>query len=51
MVAKSLAEVLKAAVLAGLIAGAVSGGFHWIMTEPLIDRAIEMEQKIGRAHV
>ena len=46
MVAKSLAEVLKAAVLAGLIAGAVSGGFHWIMTEPLIDRAIEMEQSL-----
>ncbi len=41
-----LAEVLKAAVLAGLIAGAVSAGFHWILTEPLIDRAIEMESRL-----
>jgi predicted cobalt transporter CbtA len=41
---KSLAVVLKAAVLAGLLGGFVAAGFHWIFTEPLIDRAVEMEQ-------
>jgi len=41
---KSLAAVLKAAVLAGLLGGFVAAGFHWIFTEPLIDRAVEMEQ-------
>lgn len=41
---KSLAVVLKAAVLAGLLGGFAAAGFHWIFTEPLIDRAVEMEQ-------
>jgi len=41
---QSLAVVLKAAVLAGLLGGFVAAGFHWIFTEPLIDRAVEMEQ-------
>jgi predicted cobalt transporter CbtA len=41
---QSLAAVLKAAVLAGLLGGFVAAGFHWIFTEPLIDRAVEMEQ-------
>lgn len=44
METKSLAVVLKAAVLAGLLGGFVAAGFHWIFTEPLIDRAVEMEQ-------
>lgn len=44
METKSLAAVLKAAVLAGLLGGFVAAGFHWIFTEPLIDRAVEMEQ-------
>ncbi len=44
METKSLATVLKAAVLAGLLGGFVAAGFHWIFTEPLIDRAVEMEQ-------
>lgn len=43
----SLREVLKAAALAGLLAGLAAAGFHWIFTEPLIDRAVEMEE---RAH-
>ncbi|HEY2990659.1 MAG TPA: CbtA family protein [Candidatus Binatia bacterium] len=43
METKSLAEILKAAILAGLIAGFCAAGFHWIFTEPLIDRAIEIE--------
>jgi len=41
---KSLAVVLKAAVLAGLLGGLVAAGFHWIFTEPLVDRAVELEQ-------
>lgn len=44
MESKSLAAVLKAAVLAGLLGGLVAAGFHWIFTEPLIDRAVELEQ-------
>jgi predicted cobalt transporter CbtA len=40
----SLREVLKAAVLAGLIAGAAAAAFHWFFTEPLIDRAVEIEK-------
>lgn len=44
METKSLAVVLKAAVLAGLLGGFAAAGFHWTFTEPLIDRAVEMEQ-------
>jgi predicted cobalt transporter CbtA len=51
---RSLREVLKAAVLAGLLAGLAAAGFHWIFTEPLIDRAVEMEESLhasaGAAH-
>ncbi|HEX9445306.1 MAG TPA: CbtA family protein [Candidatus Binatia bacterium] len=38
-----LGKLLKAAVLAGLLAGAAAAGFHWFFTEPLIDRAVEIE--------
>ena len=41
---RSLGEILKAAVLAGLLAGLAAAGFHWIFTEPLIDRAVAMEE-------
>ncbi len=44
METRSLAEILKAAVLAGLIAGAVAAIFHWTFTESLIDRAIAIEK-------
>lgn len=39
----SLKEILKAALLAGLFAGAAAAAFHWVFTEPLIDRAFEIE--------
>jgi predicted cobalt transporter CbtA len=42
---KSIAEVLKAAVLAGLLAGLAAATFHWILTEPVIDRAVELEAR------
>jgi len=40
---RSLAAVVRAAVLAGLIAGAAAAGFHWFFTEPVIERAIKTE--------
>lgn len=54
MKARSLAEILKAAVLAGLLAGLGAATFHWVLTEPLIDRAVELEarshESSGAAH-
>jgi len=49
METRSLGAVLKAAVLAGLIAGAVAAGFHSLVTEPVIDRAIQIEEKLKPA--
>lgn len=46
---KSLAGIVKTAVLAGLIAATVSAGFHWILTEPLIDRAVELEDRSSQS--
>jgi len=43
---KSLGQILKAALLAGLIAGAVAAIFHWTFTESLIDKAIEIESQL-----
>lgn len=40
----SLTAVLWAALLAGLAAGALAGGFHFLWTERLIDRAIAVEE-------
>jgi MFS family permease len=51
---RSLASVLKAAVLAGLIAGAVTSGLHALLLEPVIEQAIELEgqrhQTAGHGH-
>lgn len=46
---ESLGPVLKAAVLAGLLAGAAAAGFHSLLIEPVIDRAIELEKRIHPA--
>jgi hypothetical protein len=46
----SLGAVLKAAVVAGLLAGAITAGMHSLILEPLIERAIELEEHAGQAH-
>lgn len=46
----SLGSFLKAAVVAGLIAGAITAGFHALLLEPLIERAIEIEEQASQAH-
>jgi hypothetical protein len=46
----SLGSVLKATVLAGLLAGAITAGFHMLLLEPLIERAIELEEQASQAH-
>jgi hypothetical protein len=46
---KRLGSVLKAAVVAGLIAGAAAAGFHWLLIEPVIDRAIDLEELHSQA--
>lgn len=45
----SLGALLKAAVLAGLIAGVAASIFHLILAEPIIERAIQLEQQRSRA--
>jgi len=49
MESTSLGAVLKAAVLAGLVAGAIAAAFHLFLTEPVIDRAIEIEEQLNKA--
>jgi hypothetical protein len=40
----SLGACLKAAVSAGFLAGAIMAGFHSLLLDPLIERAIELEE-------
>lgn len=42
-------QLLKAAVIAGVIAGLVMGIFHYLVTEPYIDQAINLEEKAKMA--
>jgi len=44
---ESLGPILKAAVLAGLLAGAAAAGFHSLLIEPVTDRAVEREKRIN----
>jgi hypothetical protein len=46
----SLGAILKAAVVAGLLAGAIMAGVHSLVLEPLIERAIELEGHASQAH-
>jgi len=45
----SLGSLIKTALVAGLVAGAAVAGFHWLVTEPVIDRAIEIEERSSQA--
>jgi predicted cobalt transporter CbtA len=45
MGAPGLGTILKAALIAGLAAGLTAALFHSIATEPVIDRAIELEEQ------
>src|SRR5260370_3684170 len=45
----STAGVLGAAVLAGLIAGAITAAFHFVLAEPVVERAIEQEKETTMA--
>jgi predicted cobalt transporter CbtA len=42
--------VLRAAVLAGLIAGAIASAFHLVLAEPLIERAIALDAQARAEH-
>jgi len=50
IVRSSTTGVLGAAVLAGLIAGAITSAFHFVLAEPVIERAIEQEKQTKIAH-
>ncbi len=45
----SLGSVLKVAVIAGLLAGAAVAGFHALLIEPVLDRAIALEVHLSQA--
>jgi predicted cobalt transporter CbtA len=51
---RMLGSILKASVVAGLTAGAVISGFHTLLIEPVIERAIALEEHLsqtrGEAH-
>jgi Probable cobalt transporter subunit (CbtA) len=44
----SLGPVLKAALVAGLVAGAITSGFHTLLLEPVIERAIGLEEQTSQ---
>jgi predicted cobalt transporter CbtA len=46
----SFGAILKAALIAGIIAGLTVAVFHLVVTEPVIDRAIELEEQHASAH-
>jgi predicted cobalt transporter CbtA len=39
--------VLKGALIAGIIAGLCVAAFHFVLTEPLIERAIQLEEQLA----
>lgn len=48
---KSLGSIIKAAVLGGLFAALVVAVFHYIVTEPVIEHAIALEELLHEAQV
>jgi hypothetical protein len=45
---RMLGSILKASVVAGLIAGAIVSGFHTLLIEPVIERAIALEEHLSQ---
>jgi hypothetical protein len=46
----TLGSMLKASVIAGLLAGAIVSGFHALLIEPVIERAIALEEQLSQTH-
>lgn len=44
----SFRSILTSAVLAGLVAGLLVSAFHFVVTEPVIDRAIALEEQLSQ---
>ena len=49
MRSKPLGSIIKAAVIAGLAAGLLTAVFHFFVTEPVMERAIELEDLLMQA--
>lgn len=49
MAKRSLGATLLLALAAGLLAGLVTAGFHWLFTEPVLQRAIDLESQASTA--
>lgn len=49
MQAASLGTVLKAALIAGILAGLVVSAFHYVATEPVFDQVIALEEQMSHA--
>jgi predicted cobalt transporter CbtA len=47
---RTLGSILKASVVAGLVAGAIVSGFHTLLIEPVIERAIALEEQHSQSH-
>jgi predicted cobalt transporter CbtA len=50
MMVLTLGALIKSALIAGLIAGVITSGFHAWLIEPVIDRAIAMEEQPSHGH-
>jgi hypothetical protein len=47
---RTLGSILKASVVAGLLAGAIVSGFHTLLIEPVIEHAIDLEEQHSQSH-
>lgn len=46
MESRSLGSIILGAVIVGLIAGLLVAAFHFVLTEPIIERSIELEKSL-----
>lgn len=45
----TFASTMRAALIAGIVAAALAAGFHLVLTEPVIDQAIALEEQLQGA--